>query len=325
MKAIIIIAGIILVISSVVFAQDQKIVNKVLDQIEETGSATEATQTNNLQEITGISQEMIEYYNRSNQPDEVSAPRQGMGIVPEANYSFEIGPEVSIFHYEEPPISVKWDGILSGFYAGITGRSPRNLVGRIESQYLYGRVDYDGSLNTGEAWTDEGPDYIFELRGLIGRDFKINTSTFTPIIGIGYRYWNDNLESQYAYEREVNYVYIPLGFEINSPFNRKMNWGIKAEYDVFAMGTVKSHLSDVNSSFGDLKNDQNDGFGVRASVYLKSNLSQKFSFSVEPFIRYWDIEQSSNSDLTYAGSIVGYGYEPANETTEYGVRASLMW
>ncbi len=241
-------------------------------------------------------------------------------------YNFEIAPEYTSFHYEEPPINVKEDASLYGFNAVVTGRSRANsLMGRIEGRFVAGRVDYDGSLNDGTPWTDKGDDYAFESRALIGRDFRSNKSRITPFFGIGFRYWNDNLESQYAYERETRYIYSPIGIETASLIANSWIFGFSAEYDVFWAGVVKSHLSDVNVNFNNLKNEQDSGYGARCSVYLKKRFKEKFLLAIEPFFRYWDIDQSNNANVTFAGTIVGYGYEPANRTREYGLRVLLIW
>jgi hypothetical protein len=48
-------------------------------------------------------------------------------------------------------------------------------------------------------------------------------------------------------------------------------------------------------------------------------MSKDAVFVIEPFLRYWDID---NSDVEYAGYDI-YVWEPANETTEYGIQ--LIW
>jgi len=50
-----------------------------------------------------------------------------------------------------------------------------------------------------------------------------------------------------------------------------------------------------------------------------------FSFSIEPFFRYWAIEQSNLSNVTYAGSLIGSGYEPKNKTAEAGLMISFIF
>ena len=100
--------------------------------------------------------------------------------------------------------------------------------------------------------------------------------------------------------------------------------GIGIEYDIFWSGTQKSHLEDVNSSFNLVSNDQNDGYGIRGSVKLTKK-SDRFDVVIEPFVRWWSIKDSQFSNVTFTGAIVGYAYEPKNETLEMGGKVSFLF
>jgi hypothetical protein len=240
-------------------------------------------------------------------------------------YDFELGLEYISFHYREPSIMDE-DGNLYGFSAAVTGSSrASSLVGRFEGTFAAGRVDYDGALSDGTPWTDKGDDYTIELRGLVGYNFKRNQTVLMPFFGLGFRYWNDLLESQYAYERETRYTYSPIGIRTNTVLSAGWSWGLAAEYDLFWSGVVKSHLSDVNVNYNNVRNKQDEGYGARCSFYVKRAVSESFSLLIEPFFRYWDIGQSDNADLTFSGTYIGYGYEPKNNTKEYGLKMSLVW
>jgi len=280
--------------ASLVFAQDDAQVSKTLDSAQGKGEAGES-------EYAGL-------------------------IDPSVLYNFEMGLEYTNFAYKEPSIDVEETTDFYGIFGALSGHSTANkLMARLEGRFAAGPVDYDGKLNDGTAWTDKGDDFIFEGRGLIGRDFTMNNATITPLIGIGWRYLNDQLDSQYAYEREISYLYSPVGFEASVPFQDTWKMVLRAEYDIFWQGWVKSHLSQVNSAFNDLDNKQDGGYGARASIAIQKQLKNSIVLSVEPFFRFWDIDQSNNANVTFAGTIVGYGYEPANRTKEFGVRLSLIW
>ena len=121
-----------------------------------------------------------------------------------------------------------------------------------------------------------------------------------------------------GYERESKYLYVPLGYQFDS--NHKSGWsfGFGAEFDFFIVGNQRSHLSDFDPAYPDIDNRQNDGYGYRASVRLRHK-SKDATFVIEPFFRYWDID---DSDMKYIGDDT-YLIEPANETTEIGVQ--LYW
>ena len=174
-------------------------------------------------------------------------------------------------------------------------------------------------------------DYCAEIRGMAGYDFKFSDDILlTPYFGIGYRYLNDDSSGKITstgaagYERESNYIYSPLGIECTLQTDDDWSIGITTEYDIFWQGRQISHLNDANSAYNQVKNTQNDGYGARGSLKLKKK-SQKLDFTIEPFIRYWNIKKSNDSNVTYSGVIIGYGYEPKNNTTEYGVKFGLYF
>ncbi|MBN2398305.1 MAG: autotransporter outer membrane beta-barrel domain-containing protein [Deltaproteobacteria bacterium] len=239
--------------------------------------------------------------------------------------TWEIGFEVSDIRYEEPGI-MENEGVMYGICASYTHRADHMF--RIEGRYAAGQVDYT-STSTGKM--DDIDDYLFELRFLFGSDFQIDSATvLTPYIGLGYRYLNDDSAGMTTstghkgYERESNYYYSPIGIELMHDFGNNWSWGFTAEYDIFWKGVQKSHLSDANPSFGDMENDQNDGYGARGSIKLLRK-GETTRLLIEPYIRYWDIDKSEVRNITYSGVIVGYGWEPENDTTEIGLKIGIIF
>jgi hypothetical protein len=189
-----------------------------------------------------------------------------------------------------------------------------------------GSVDYKNS-----GTIDDIPNFFIETRGLAGLDFNTTeTVTLTPYIGLGYRYLNDDSSGKLTttgaagYERESNYFYLPLGIEGKIQMGDEWSITPTAEYDIFILGQQASHLGDANPSFGDVTNDQNSGYGVRGSVKILKT-GEKVDLLIEPFVRYWNIDKSNDSNVTYSGVIVGYGYEPKNNTTEIGVNFGIKF
>ena len=163
-------------------------------------------------------------------------------------------------------------------------------------------------------YSDNNDDWVFEGRFALGNDWLHRSTLHTVYAGIGYRYLNDDSSSDPSgYERESNYLYVPIGYQFDSSPTMGWSFGFGVEYDVFIVGMQSSHFRDI----GTVDNRQNTGYGYRASVKLQYK-SKTGIFVVEPFIRYWDID---DSEWEYVG---GYGcHEPPNETTEIGI--SLLW
>lgn len=253
----------------------------------------------------------------------------------------DVGTEVSYFDYEEP--GVKDTGVLYGVYGAYTLQSHRqtkvgapqglfehikdNGMLRLDGNASYGKIDYrsdaSGSLN-GQK------DYTIEVRLTGGYTFNLSARlSLTPYLGAGYRYLNDDSSGQrtstgyYGYERESNYVYIPLGFETKSPLAGMWTWGLAAEYDFFIKGEQVSHLEDVSSQYGTFNNKQNSGYGARGSVDFVRH-GGPFDILIEPFIRYWKIAKS-NIDVNCNAIFCLAGFEPRNHTLQYGLKLGVKF
>jgi hypothetical protein len=239
-------------------------------------------------------------------------------------HTFEIGPEVSWIKYEEPGL-MKEEGVMYGVGGSYIYRGPLfaskvldSWMLRADGRYSVGQVDYDGHLQpSGTPYTVNNiDDYIWEIRGLFGCDFKNDIARATPYTGFGYRYLNDDSSGDpMGYERESNYFYIPVGMDILLLSEGQWSLGGMVEFDFLTYGKQKSHIGDVEGyeSYGVVKNEQHSGWGFRASVRLKEQ-KPGVNFGIEPFVRLWDIGNSDDSE----GFI-----EPENRSTEAGVR--LVW
>lgn len=251
---------------------------------------------------------------------------------------WEFGSELSWFNYEEPNF-MEEDGILYSFFSGYTYRTHENAkvgslsemfsngnninVFEVDARVGFGNVDYE-SVSTGSV--DNIDDFIFELRGIAGYDFPVaEDSRITPYIGLGYRYLNDDSAGKTTstgasgYERESNYFYIPIGVEAATELENDWSLSVSVEYDFFVTGKQESHLGDAIAGLSTIENDQDDGFGVRGSVKVTKKM-EKFDVFIEPYVRYWKVDDSEVAPITFSGVLVGFGQEPENNSVETGAR-----
>lgn len=241
-------------------------------------------------------------------------------------HTVEFGTEISYIKYEEPDIMEE-----TGMMYGIVGSYAyhNGIMGKVEMKGSVGEVDYDGKLSNGTQYNVEDiTDYMVETRGLLGYDFPVFDSTFiTPYIGIGYRYLNDDMSCDVnGYERESNYLYSPIGVEVNTMLENGWAIGGTFEYDLFWYGLQKSHFEDIAAGLNTLNNDQYDGWGIRGSIkVIKEWDDPNIGIVVEPFIRYWNIGKSEESTLTYSGTYIGSGYEPENNSLEIGGKIAVVF
>ena len=247
----------------------------------------------------------------------------------EISSKWELGPEVYYSEYKEPDFDVKIDGVMYGVVGALEGHNnSKHWMTRLEGRAAWGEKDYhstaSGSVNGIE-------DYLLEGRGVVGYDFHPSEHwTFTPFFGAGYRYLNDDSSGKVSsngargYERESAYFYSPAGAELRGDLNDGWTLAFNGEYEIFWSGEQKSHLEDALPSLNTISNDQDGGYGVRGSIKLQKK-GEKYDILIEPFVRWWSVQDSQVSNITYTGVIVGYAYEPKNETLEAGCKVSLLF
>ncbi len=245
-------------------------------------------------------------------------------------HNLKIGPDIRDFHYEEDGL-MEIDGLMYGVageytYHGISDGT-NNLMAKLRLEYLKGDMDYDGQTGGGTPLSEDTEDFIIQTRALLGPDFLLNQNLLlTPYAGLSYRYWNDEIGGAGGYERKIKQWYAPIGANTLVSLTGKWTCEITAEYDLFLGGKVKSYLSDVNPTYPNPEVDQefDDGYGLRFSACFKREIANNYAFSIEPYIRYWDIDKSEEERVTYGGNLYKV-WEPENETTCYGVRISFIF
>jgi hypothetical protein len=239
-------------------------------------------------------------------------------------HNLEVAFGTSYFEYEEP--KMEEDGFMYGVVGNYTYHGNNKLMINASLEYSFGDLDYDGEYWDGTPARANTDDWIVECRASVGYDYVVHGKhLITPFVGLGYRYWNDDIDGPGGYERQVEYWYSPIGLKTVSRLSDNWRWGIGIEYDLFWGGRVKSYLSDANPGYNDPSLDQDfgDGYGVRFSLRFTRDLHKNYALSVEPYITYWDIDESDTSILISYGMPKGYVYEPENDTTSYGLRMSL--
>ena len=175
-------------------------------------------------------------------------------------YSFSLGPEISYIKYSEPYVGEK--GVLYGIAGSCAYHN--KLMAKFEGSFATGQMSYNGQTMGGTPLTiSDISDYMLELRVLSSYDFVVKAVTITPDLGIGYRWLQDNTQKQAnsGYERNSNYVYLPIGVETVAKLDN--GWSLRAnmEFDVFLYGKQRSELSNAVSGLNDPENDQKQGYG----------------------------------------------------------------
>ena len=229
----------------------------------------------------------------------------------EARIGYALEAAASSYTYKETVDGAEFMR-LSGPRASVAGRIDRTSGNGVfvagELRLSYGRLDYRSASGT----LDGIPDHYYDLRALAGRNFRGAGSTFSPYLGYGFRRLTNDSDGEVTslgfvgYRRVSGYHYVPVGADWKLDLGGQQFLSINAEYDYLIRG---SQLSDFEEE--PIKNTQNRGWGVRASVLYGSG-----KWSAGPYLDYWRVAES-NVDC---GFIVGCWVEPRNITTDAGVR-----
>lgn len=251
-------------------------------------------------------------------------------------HNFSLSFETSDYSYKEPNLEYPphWTGTMYGVSAKYTGRglfseSAEDLSSdktflALELRYMQGDTDYDGFLQDGTPFKGNNiGDYYIEGAITAGAVYNLTQSGLSlwPYLGLGARYLVDRLDDlgDSGYRRESTYIYLPLGFNLKQDFSKGWSLSANGQLDVLLSGRQSSKgIADV-----DINNDQEEGYGLRGSVKLEKQFD-KFGIFLEPFIRYWHIQNSEEvliSDGYYIYSFI----EPKNETREYGLKIGITF
>ena len=232
----------------------------------------------------------------------------------------EIGVSVSSYKYTEPGVmSIKATKIgfdYSGTYA-IGGEWPNRSAGwfvRGDARFATGKGDYTspatGSINN-------RPDWYYEFRGMIGKDFELGDYTLSPYAGLGYRYLFNDLRGTsttgaVGYRRESNYLTLPIGLTHKMNLDNQKQLLTTLEYSYLISGRQQSKLSDTAiAGQTDVNLKQRTGYGLRLGTMVRFD-----TWSVGPSLAWWRINESDRSSAPLLIS------EPRNNTYEFGVKGA---
>ncbi|MEW5894970.1 MAG: hypothetical protein AB1650_04350 [Candidatus Omnitrophota bacterium] len=253
---------------------------------------------------------------------------------------FEMGTEVFDYSYREEGF-MKLDGMMYGVFLNYQHRYRENPAinsakeffrsgGNINLLKFDARVSGGNDIkyrSEGTGSLEDEKHYAFETRLMAGYEFpwKTRSRVITPYAGLGYRYLLDDnggrrsTTGHWAYDRESHYFYIPMGVQAEHVFISGWKTRLNLEFDWFLGGRQYSHLEDVPGYTQTLYNKQEKGYGLRGSWRLARE-GEHVEFFIEPFVRYWSIQ---NSQPGYSTDTAGI--EPRNRTEEYGARLGVKF
>ena len=213
------------------------------------------------------------------------------------NSHFSVGFVAQSLEYEE-------DGLLSE--STLQGLEIRFFDrrgywnGALDLRVMGGTGDIDGDNRSGAPdFVDEDTsEFLYEIEYRLGHHA---TSWAAPFAGIGYRRWQHDINGADGYDRRVEYIYSPVGVQFDGTLGGRGFWSLYAAYNFLWDGRIESGFGPRNSLSG--------GGGFDVSLMFSYELETGATVGVRPFIRYWDIDNSSEQ---------GGNVEPEHEITSTG-------
>lgn len=234
-----------------------------------------------------------------------------------------IGLTVSSYDYREPSSNMSLKATKLGIdYSGVRTLND-DWYARGDFRYADGKVDYSGSGTMSNC-----PEWYYELRGMIGKDFDQGAYNWSSYIGLGYRHLFSNTRGitstgDIGYRRKSQYAYLPVGVTHRLKLESNARLSTSLEYNHLIKGQQKSYISDATNLVGDQTNDQRKGYGIKGSMYYEKN-----NWFFGPWFHYWNIKQSDSTSATVV--LLGIPYtaafwEPKNKTMEVGLKLGIRF
>lgn len=248
------------------------------------------------------------------------------GVIP--GFEINLGLDAFFHYYREPGLMRNY-GPQLGAYGSVAYSGLPHLRPSFEAAWAGGDVTYDGAYSDGTPLKGDVGNSILVLRPLLGGVFDFSLAGLEnirviPYTGFGYRRLFNNLEDlgRGGYTREQIYYYLPIGLEVWLPLTAvpKLNLGFRAEYDHLLRGRHKT--GPIVGFRGDREKrfTQDSGWGLLLSPRARYDISEKLALTAEVYFQYWDIDDSSRVRRG-----IYYYWEPANTTSETGLRLGVMF
>lgn len=239
-------------------------------------------------------------------------------------HNLEIGYELANYKYKEPGLMNLRSENKQGVSATYTYMGGSGYLFGVDFRYLQGDVDYHGGTWDGDPFTaDDLRDYYFEAALKTGRNYALSEHTYlAAYTGLGWRQLRNHLEDsgEGGYLRQSTYLYLPLGAHVIYEIPNQWRFRLTAEVDCLLRGQQISDFEDM----GKITNDQTSGWGGRLSFKVERMIGQVGLF-IEPFFRYWEIEDSDAVRIHVIGEGDLYLQEPKNKTREYGLKVGVSF
>jgi hypothetical protein len=190
--------------------------------------------------------------------------------------------------------------------------------------YHHGQVSYNGQTNLGSPYSTRTDEYVGDVSLRLGRWFGARYPSM-PYAGIGYRRWDRDIlpGSVNGLFESYRWKYLWLGLKqslipqrssfelfldagLLKPINPEMHIDFKGTYPVSPVVYPESRL------------------GLRLMLASSMALSRNTRITLEPYYEYWKLGRSPSVSTAVSTGMLSV-YEPASETSNFGINLRFGW
>jgi len=238
------------------------------------------------------------------------------------NHTMSFGLSMYHFDYKEdvsPPLKSEVSGDLPGAYMEYTYDRLNSIYYNLLAEYARYDLTYDGTTQGGTPVSFDDPQEYRRFEGNIG--YTLDTGRRSSLVlywGLGYRQWNRSEAKDHgvatSYKEEYEWLYMPVGakiiFELGDDWRVEPNFAFRVMLD----GKMKAKMGKIGGQ--DLEFELGNETGWYASVAVKYYLSRHWGVELTPWMEKSKIGKSN---------MVGGYYEPASDTTMYGINMGIVF
>lgn len=248
--------------------------------------------------------------------------------------TLDVGLGYHYFDYKEdltPPFKSTEAGWLPSIYVNYAYRMPAFFYTWVYTDYAGADLTFDGTNQGGTPlrFTDSSQ-RLFKFEWNFGYVYQAASNVqVIPYIGYGYRYWlrgKPKITPTFStFEEEYSWSYLPLGVKADYTINGQWSVGAMLAVNFMFNGKMKARLSQVLAGGNDPEFDLGNEPGFYAEMPVTYRFTQQWAIVGTPWYEYSQIGKSNTLIFTQNNSLVGFAFEPASRTNQYGFRLAASY
>ncbi len=229
--------------------------------------------------------------------------------------SIEVGMRFFSSHYHEDGApEMQTQGALGGVSAAYTGALGKGWFTRTEGQISAGQSRYKDAARHKDV-----PSYTGEIRTTFGKDLFWRDYSFSPYVGLGYRYQQNDIyrfggAATEKFQQRGQLLFLPIGVTKRRMLSPGARLSGSFEFDPVLQGWQDYKMDDISTAWPSVQTKQGFGYGLRGDVAYETR-----RLSIGPFVSYWNMGASERSCGTSATGVTVCGSTPHNHSLEYGL------